>query len=220
MKKTITILLLTALCMIVLTSCDFSGGLVGDLLEGLAQENVDVDPVVDVLETDVDVMPIEPSPIETTPVTDVPVVLVVGSKTYHFSMQYSNDRFSGYYDIDLSELSNALGMDGHIVYLEVGGTIGFVGTDSAEFGYSINGEQPIWVEDWQRDPDADLKEEYTSLGAEYVTGYKIRIDMDDLPDDANYTITLLYRVGDTQGEFCTFETCKYVENKEVNTECG
>ena len=211
MKKLITMLLLTALCMTVLTSCDFSGGLVGDLLEGLVQENVDVDPVVDVLETDVDVMPIETSPIETTPVTEVPVVSVVGAKTYRVSKQNSNGGSSGNYATDLSELSGALWLDGHIVYLEVGGTIGLVGTDSAEFGYSINGEQPIWVEDWQRDPNADLKEEYESLGAEYVTGYMIRIDMDDLPDDAYYTITLWYRVGDTKGEFCTFKARKYAE---------
>ena len=211
MKKTITMFLLTALCLTVLTSCDLGNGLVAELLEGLHQVNVDVDPVVDVLETDVDVMPIEPSPIETTPVTEVPVVSVVGSKTYRVSKQNSNGGSSGNYANDLSEESGALWLDGHIVYLEVGGTIGLVGTDSAEFGYSINGEQPIWVEDWQRDPNADLKEEYASLGAEYVTGYMIRIDMDDLPDDAYYTITLLYRVGDTQGEFCTFEARKYAE---------
>ena len=211
MKKTITMFLLTALCLTVLTSCDFSGGLVGDLLEGLVQENVNVDPVVDVLETDVDVMPIETSPIETTPVTEVPVVSVVGSKTYHVSKNYPNGSNSGNSATDLSELSYALLLDGHIVYLEVGGTIGLVGTDSAEFGYSLNGEQPIWVEDWQRDPNADLKEEYASLGAEYVTGYMIRIDMDDLPDDAYYTITLWYRVGDTKGEFCTFEARKCAE---------
>lgn len=211
MKKTITILLLTALCMTVFTSCDFSGGLVGYLLEGLVQENVDVDPVVDVLETGVGAIPIETSPIETTLVTEIPVVSVVGSNTYHVSKNYPNGSNSGNYANDLSEESGALWLDGHIVYLEVGGTIGLVGTDSAEFGYSLNGEQPIWVEDWQREPDADLKEEYTSLGAEYVTGYMIRIDMDDLPDDACYTITLWYRVGDTQGEFCTFEARKYAE---------
>ena len=211
MKKTITILLLTALCMTVFTSCDFSGGLVGYLLEGLVQENVNVDPVVDVLETGVGAIPIETFPIETTPVVEIPVVSVVGSNTYHVSKNYPNGSNSGNYANDLSEESGALWLDGHIVYLEVGGTIGFVGTNSAEFGYSINGEQPIWVEDWQREPDADLKEEYTSLGAEYVTGYMIRIDMDDLPDDAYYTITLWYRVGDTKGEFCTFEARKYAE---------
>jgi hypothetical protein len=147
-------------------------------------------------------------------VTEIPVVSVVGAKTYRVSKQNSNGGSSGNYANDLSEESGALWLDGHIVYLEVGGTIGFVGTNSAEFGYSINGEQPIWVEDWQRDPDADLKEEYTSLGAEYVTGYKIRIDMDDLPDDANYTIALWYRVGDTQGKFCTFEARKHAETSE------
>ena len=211
MKKTITMFLLTALCLTVLTSCDLGNGLVAELLEGLHQVNVDVDPVVDVWETDIGAIPIETSPIETTPVVEIPVVSVVGSNTYHVSKNYPNGSNSGNYATDLSELSYALLLDGHIVYLEVGGTIGFVGTDSAEFGYSINGEQPIWVEDWQRDPNADLKEEYASLGAEYVTGYMIRIDMDDLPDDAYYTITLWYRVGDTQGEFCTFEARKAAE---------
>ena len=211
MKKTITMFLLTALCLTVLTSCDLGNGLVAELLEGLHQVNVDVDPVVDVLETDVDAIPIGTSPIETTPVVEIPVVSVVGSNTYHVSKNYPNGSNSGNYATDLSELSYALLLDGHIVYLEVGGTIGLVGTDSAEFGYSINGEQPIWVKDWQRDPNADLKEEYASLGAEYVTGYMIRIDMDDLPDDAYYTITLWYRVGDTKGEFCTFEARKDAE---------
>ena len=211
MKKTIAILLLTALCMTVFTSCDFGNGLVTELFGELNHGNVDIDSVVDVLETDVGAIPIETSPIETTPVTEIPVVSVVGSNTYHVSKNYPNGSNSGNYANDLSEESGALWLDGHIVYLEVGGTIGFVGTNSAEFGYSINGEQPIWVEDWQRDPDADLKEEYTSLGAEYVTGYMIRIDMDDLPDDANYTIALWYRVGDTQGEFCTSEARKYAE---------
>ena len=210
MKRIALFFLIACLCCS-FVACDMGNGLVAELLEGLHQVNVDVDPVVDVLETDVDVMPIETSPIETTPVTEVPVVSVVGSKTYHVSKNYPNGSNSGNSATDLSELSYALLLDGHIVYLEVGGTIGFVGTDSVEFGYSINGEQPIWVEDWQRDPNADLKEEYASLGAEYVTGYMIRIDMDDLPDDAYYTITLLYRVGDTQGEFCTFEARKDAE---------
>ena len=211
MKKTITILLLTALCMTVFTSCDFGNGLVTELFGELNHGNVDIDSVVDVLETGVGAIPIETSPIETTPVVEIPVVSVVGSNTCHVSKNYPNGSNSGNYANDLSEESGALWLDGHIVYLEVGGTIGLVGTDSAEFGYSLNGEQPIWVEDWQRDPNADLKEEYASLGAEYVTGYMIRIDMDDLPDDANYTITLWYRVGDTKGEFCTFEARKYAE---------
>lgn len=215
MKRLFGITLAILLLCMALTSCDLGNGLVAELFGGLNQGNADVDPVVDDWETaDIGAIPIETFPIETTPMTEIPVVSVVGAKTYRVSMQNSNGGSSGNYANDLSEESGALWLDGHIVYLAVGGTIGFVGTNSAEFGYSINGEQPIWVEDWQRDPDADLKEEYTSLGAEYVTGYKIRIDMDDLPDDANYTIALWYRVGDTQGKFCTFEARKYAETSE------
>ena len=73
MKKTITMFLLTALCLTVLTSCDLGNGLVAELLEGLHQVNVDVDPVVDVWETDIGAIPIETSPIETTPVVEIPV---------------------------------------------------------------------------------------------------------------------------------------------------
>ena len=45
MKKTIATLLLTALCLTVLTSCDLSGGLVGELL-GEQPADVDVQPVI------------------------------------------------------------------------------------------------------------------------------------------------------------------------------
>lgn len=68
MKKTIAMLLLTALCVTFLTSCDFSGGLVGELFGELNQGNVDIDPIVDAWETaDVMIDPVPPVEIEPLP---------------------------------------------------------------------------------------------------------------------------------------------------------
>ena len=73
MKKTITILLLTALCMTVFTSCDVGNGLVAELFEGIRNEYDYgyVEPPVDVYESEyVAIDPIEPwgtVEIQTTP---------------------------------------------------------------------------------------------------------------------------------------------------------
>ena len=66
MKKTLAMLLLSALCVTFLTACDFSGGLIGELLAEQNQNNVDVDPIVDALGTaDVIIDPLPPVEIET-----------------------------------------------------------------------------------------------------------------------------------------------------------
>ena len=66
MKKIIAMLLLCALCVTFLTSCDLSGGLIGELLAEMNQNNVDIDPIVDALETaDVMIDPVPPVEIET-----------------------------------------------------------------------------------------------------------------------------------------------------------
>ncbi len=96
MKKTITILLLTALCMTVFASCDLSGGLVGELLAEMNKEHVLVDPSVDYYESDVAVidpiepwgtvedptiMPMPPVEIETTPPYEIPTEDYTGPYT-------------------------------------------------------------------------------------------------------------------------------------------
>ena len=79
MKKTITILLLTALCMTVLTSCDVGNGLVAELMGGINRADEHLYPIEDCIEETeqlwgTEIPPIEPMPpveIETTPNYDV-----------------------------------------------------------------------------------------------------------------------------------------------------
>ena len=65
MKKTITMLLLTALCMTVFTSCDTSGGLVAELFGGINRVDEHLYPPEDCIEEPIE--PIPPVEIETTP---------------------------------------------------------------------------------------------------------------------------------------------------------
>ena len=64
MKKTITILLLTALCMTVLTSCDVGNGLVAELMGGINRADEHLYPPEDCIEEPID--PIPPVEIQTT----------------------------------------------------------------------------------------------------------------------------------------------------------
>ncbi|MBQ2807026.1 MAG: hypothetical protein IJF08_08250 [Clostridia bacterium] len=79
MKKTITMLLLTALCITVLTSCDVGNGLVAELIGDLKEQgnHVIVEPSVGLEESEiVAIDPIEPwgtVEVETTPPVEYPV---------------------------------------------------------------------------------------------------------------------------------------------------
>ena len=64
MKKTITLLLLTALCMTVFTSCDTRGGLVAELFGGTDRADEHLYPIEDCIEEPID--PIPPVEIQTT----------------------------------------------------------------------------------------------------------------------------------------------------------
>ena len=81
MKKTITILLLTALCMMVLTSCDTRGGLVAELFGGTDRADEHLYPIEDCIE--------EPIGTEITPGEPIPPVEIQTAPPYEIETEYS-----------------------------------------------------------------------------------------------------------------------------------
>ena len=81
MKKTITILLLTALCMTVLTSCDMGNGLVAELLGKIDRADEYLYPPEDCIE--------EPIGTEITPGEPIPPVVIQTAPPYEIETEYS-----------------------------------------------------------------------------------------------------------------------------------
>ncbi len=192
MKKTITILLLTALCITVFTSCDLGGGLVAELLGQINQEHVLVDPSVDHIIQTPPLPPVEQTaPIETAP------PMLPEPKVIDFMVESVGEKRDGRVHLQHLVNTNKVNPDsfvmvrGDIDVLVVDGWIGISNVDTVMLGYSVNGENAMLNPSFQKDPDPERKEILYQLGADYLSAYSIELPMDDLKSGM-YEITLLF----------------------------
>lgn len=214
MKKAIAFLLLTALCMTFLTSCDMSNGLIAKLFGALDYELIEPMPPL-YEETDeiyneyyTEIRPVEP------PISAGAAVLK--TLTNQVSIKYSWHTNEISTAMDLSELGQAIEVDAGVQELAFTGYIGLVGTYTAVFGYSVNGENRTFDDSFQLDPDPEIKEKLYMLGASYVNAYKISIPTEDW-SEGYHQIDLLYHTSDgTENVFCSFEV--YLAPTEMTSE--
>ena len=190
MKKTIMILLLTALCMTVLTSCDFGNGLVTELFGGLNQGNADVDPVVDILETVVDMDPVDQA-------TEIEpgYAEVVGQGFLSVSRQYS---WSEYAAQLLSEqrLENWDGKlkitDAGSATLTIVGYVAYNGSDEVEYFcnvYAWYGDDAMTKLEVQKiTPDQDMLDKIGEIQAEHLDVFLFSIPYDAIEDRVEITV--------------------------------
>ncbi len=187
MKKTITILLLTALCMTVFTSCDFGKGLITELFGELNQGGADIDPVVDVLETvekTVEQTESEPCDVE-----------VVGQGFLSVSRQYSwsnnaaqllSDQRLKNWDgnLKITDVSNAT--------LTIVGYVAYNGSDEVEYfcnASSWYGDDAITkIEAQKITPDQDMLDKIGEIQAEHLDVILFSIPYDAIVDRIDITV--------------------------------
>ena len=232
MKKTVTVLLLTALCLTVLTSCDMGNGLVAELLGGIRNEYDYgyVEPPVDVYESEyVAIDPIEPwgtVEIQTTPPYEIEteyvtvdeywsedVIIAPAPRTQiaYSAVDYINAEYISGCEIFTEILytndqpwvdPTRVTVEQGCDWLYVGGVLGLTDANYAIFGYSINGQGPYYAEDYQKDPDPGLKEVVSKMGADYISEYQVTIPLASLPA-GNYEIMIWYANYNNEAELAT-----------------
>ncbi len=167
MKKTITMLLLTVLCMTVLTSCDVGNGLVAELIGDLKEmgNQVIVEPSVGLEESDiVAINPIEPwgtVEVETTPPVEYPVI--------EPAPDTQEPQTTGGYDSGDVEVPDLVGYG----YLYVEGVRIPDGSCEPETEILLDKEQ---LEDW--DGFVHIDESYECIRIVGYAGYNESNDMD------------------------------------------
>ena len=222
MKKTIAMLLLTALCMTVLTSCDLGNGLVAELFGDLNQEDVIVE---DVILDDVIFLPPEQwgtVEVETTPSVEI--------ETWEETIQeyWSEDIGVAYPDVladfvihtiefnrpSITEVSSVnstvLGtqhaVNNDLISLSLVGIATLYAGDCT-VGYRI-GEECIFDESFWGD-GTDSEPEYRNL--------RIEIPAEQLADGYN-EITLVYEMGGVIYEIGSVVVFKEVPTTEIEYE--
>ena len=185
MKKTITILLLTAVCITVFTSCSVGSGLVAELLEELGEEDVLVEPSVDhIIQTPPEPWVDQTAPIEVkTPwLTDFIITTVEGynqgGQLRHYEELHAN----------IPEAVSTIRIDGAVQELVINGWIGLAKADYVIFGYSIDGGEPVFSSTFQQDPEALLKDSLYKDGADYVSAFSILVPVGDITNTHQITV--------------------------------
>ena len=229
MKKTITILLLTALCMTVLTSCDLGNGLVAELFGNIRDDyeyGYVAPPAEDVYESadveiDWDTVVLEPPQTEVrSPWVVDYMVNTIDEYGYNGKLRRTQELYS-----NLPENLELIKTDEGTRTLDINGWIGLADAQYVRFGYSINDNEPVFSEAFQRDPDPLLKEDLADRGADCINSFCINISTREL-HHYNNTIRIWYEaypVGAEQGECVQRELFYFVlEYSPYNDEtaCG
>ena len=229
MKKTIAMLLLTALCMTVLTSCDFGNGLVAELFGNIRDDyeyGYVAPPAEDVYESaDVEVnwetAVLEPPQTEVrSPWVVDYMVNTIDEYGYNGKLRRTQELYS-----NLPENLELIKTDEGTRTLDIYGWIGLSDAQYVRFGYSINDNEPVFSEAFQRDPDPLLKEDLADRGADCINSFCINISTREL-HHYNNTIRIWYEaypVGAEQGECVQRELFYFVlEYSPYNDEtaCG
>ena len=234
MKKTITILLLTAICITVFTSCDLGNGLVaellGDIKDAPVGEHIYPTDEYIPIETDIimDIEPMPPVEIETTPPYEIMTEGYTGPYTTGEDWTYdvTMDIDIAYPDVqadfeirsvecrysDTTEFMEAAGGDifgAEVVLRPEIMSVSFVGTavlydGSCTLGYRV-GEECIFDESFWG-VGTDSEPEYREL--------KIEIPADQLTDGYN-EVTLIYEFYGQIHEIGTIVVFKEVPTTEV-----
>ena len=215
MKRFVVMLLATALICGSLVGCDNSNSLISKLLEILKEVEDGyelVEPPIDIPGYDSTeyVFPVDPIP----PVSTDVALIRAHIDTLH---EYYSDLYkTRVYKEDEDIQNTRVEVSNDIVTLAVSGYIGLAGVDGVDFGYSINNENRAFDQSFQRDPDPEIKEKLTMLGASYVNAYEIQVPMQYLPE-GHYMIDLWYHSHDGfENIFYTFEV--YISPDEQPSE--
>ena len=229
MKKTIAMLLLTALCMTVLTSCDFGNGLVAELFGNIRDDyeyGYVAPPAEDVYESadveiDWDTVVLEPPQTEVrSPWVVDYMVNTIDEYGYNGKLRRTQELYS-----NLPENLELIKTDEGTRTFDIYGWIGLADAQYVRFGYSINDNEPVFSEAFQRDPDPLLKEDLADRGADCINSFCINISTREL-HYYNNTIRIWYEaypVGAEQGECVQRELFYFVlEYSPYNDEtaCG
>ena len=195
MKKTIAMLLLTALCMTVLTSCDFGNGLVAELFGNIRDDyeyGYVAPPAEDVYESaDVEVnwetavLETEPTAPRSPWVVDY-MVNTIDEYGYNGKLRRTQELYS-----NLPENLELIKTDEGTRTLDINGWIGLADAQYVRLGYSINDNEPVFSEAFQRDPDPLLKENLADRGADCINSFCINISTREL-HYYNNTIRIWY----------------------------
>ena len=229
MKKTIAMLLLTALCMTVLTSCDLGNGLVAELFGNIRDDyeyGYVAPPAEDVYESadveiDWDTVVLEPPQTEVrSPWVVDYMVNTIDEYGYNGKLRRTQELYS-----NLPENLELIKTDEGTRTFDIYGWIGLADAQYVRFGYSINDNEPVFSEAFQRDPDLLLKEDLADRGADCINSFCINISTREL-HHYNNTIRIWYEaypVGAEQGECVQRELFYFVlEYSPYNDEtaCG
>lgn len=195
MKKTIAILLLTALCLTVLTSCDFSGGLVaelfGDIKDVPVGEHIYPTDEYIPIETDI-IMDIDPPVSYDEPDCGLPdMIALENSIIDKIENEFLYDTEVTAYGKDIQKIFE--GTDGILlkqnqIAIKFCGSAAFTGGSQpdVEFGYSINSEDPVF------DASFNTGRKTTNLFGEAI-GVVIRIPVEEFKDGYN-VVELLAKI--------------------------
>ena len=198
MKKTITILLLTALCMTVLTSCDLGNGLVAELFGDLkdvtiGEQHYHTDDYIQI-ETDI-VIEVDPPIAEVeTMMPDCGLPDVIGLENSiidKIENEFLYDAEVTAYGRDIQKIfegTDGIPLKQNQIAIKFSGVVAFTGGSQpdVEFGYSINGENPVF--------DASFNTgRTTSNSFGEAIGVAIRIPVEEFKDGYN-VVELLAKI--------------------------
>ena len=213
MKKTLAMLLLTALCMTVLTSCDLGNGLVAELFGDLNQEDILVEDaiLVDWGTVEVETVPTETDMIWEEYTYDVTVDIGVAYPDVLADFSIHTIEFERPSITESSSFNGtALGTQHAVKYDLI--SVSFIGTATlyagdCTVGYRI-GEECIFDENfWEYGTDSE---------PEY-RGLRIEIPGEQLADGYN-EITLIYEMGGVIYEIGSVVVFKEVPTTEIEFE--
>ena len=195
MKKLITMLLLTALCMTVLTSCDLGNGLVAELLGDIKDVPVGehIYPTDEYIPIETDIaIDIDPPVSYDEPACGLPdIIALENSIIDKIENEFLYDAEVTAYGIDIQKIfegTDGIPLKQNQIAIKFSGVVAFTGGSQpdVEFGYSINGENPVF--------DASFNTgRTTSNSFGEAIGVAIRIPVEEFKDGYN-AVELLAKI--------------------------